>query len=140
MKLNPNKFQFGRTFRVKLLNKHISKHLLNAWFYEYGIKAITKGKIRIQHINAISRLLKRKFKKELKTRYNIALTTPVTQKPDESRMGKGKGQRSHWECNVKRGAVLLEFGGFVNKDKLYHSLGHLTEKLPLVSKINKVIY
>ncbi len=140
MKIAPKKFKYGRVFRIKLQNNNISNYLLNIWFYEYGIKAITKGKIKVQHINAISRLLKRKFKKELKTRFNISLVTPVTQKPDESRMGKGKGQRSYWEYNAKRGSILLEVGGFVDKDKLWKSLFNLRGKLPLVTKIIKVIY
>jgi ribosomal protein L16/L10AE len=51
--------------------------------------------MRSFHINAFTRLIKRRFKKELKFRLNVSLITPVTQKPREVRMGKGKGQRSH---------------------------------------------
>jgi ribosomal protein L16/L10AE len=46
-------------------------------------------------MNAFTRLIKRKFKKELRVRLNVSLVTPVTKKPREVRMGKGKGQRSH---------------------------------------------
>jgi ribosomal protein L16/L10AE len=46
-------------------------------------------------MNAFTRLIKRKFKKELSVRLNVSLLTPVTKKPREVRMGKGKGQRSH---------------------------------------------
>ena len=140
MKIAPKNFKYGRVFRIKLKINDVSNYLLNTWFYEYGVKALKHGKIKVNHINAISRLLKRKFKKELKTRFNISLVTPVTQKPDESRMGKGKGQRSYWEYNVKRGAVLLEVGGFVDKDKLWKTLYHLRGKLPLTTKITKAVY
>jgi ribosomal protein L16/L10AE len=47
----------------------------------------------ISHFNSITRFLKRIFKKTLKIRFNVSLVTPVTKKPREVRMGKGKGQR-----------------------------------------------
>jgi len=140
MKIAPKNFKYGRVFRFKIKSNSLASYLLNIWFYEFGVKALTSGKIKVNHINAISRYLKRKFKKELKTRFNIALVTPVTAKPDEARMGKGKGQRSHWEYSVKRGSILLEVGGFVDKDKLQTSLKGLKEKLPVVTKVIKVIY
>lgn len=140
MKQYPKNFNYGRIFRVKLKKNHLSKYFLNIWFHEYGLKALDSGKIRVQHINAISRLLKRNFKKELKTRFNISLNTPVTKKPDEARMGKGKGQRFCWEYNAKKGSILLEVGGFVDKDKLFKALKYLQEKLPLYTKIIRVIY
>ena len=90
MKEFPKKFKYGRVFRMKLKKQWNSKNFLNTWFYQYGIKALENGKIRAFHINAFIRLLKRKFKKELKVRLNIALVTPVTQKPREVRMGKVK--------------------------------------------------
>jgi len=93
MKEYPKKFKYGRVFRVKTKNNHYSKKYLNISFYQYGLKAIENGKIRLHHINAITRLVKKTFKKELKVRYNLSLVTPVTEKPREVRMGKGKGAR-----------------------------------------------
>jgi len=93
MKEYPKKFNYGRVFRVKTKNSSFSKKYLNVSFYQYGLKALENGKIRLHHINAITRLVKRTFKKELKVRYNISLVTPVTEKPKEVRMGKGKGAR-----------------------------------------------
>jgi ribosomal protein L16/L10AE len=51
--------------------------------------------LRLSHLNAFIRLIKRKFKKELSLRLNTSLIIPVTKKPREVRMGKGKGQRDH---------------------------------------------
>ena len=90
MKEFPKKFKYGRIFRVKLKNKQISVNFLNIWFYEYGLKALENGKIRLNHLNAFTRLVKRMFKKELSLRLNISLITPVTKKPREVRMGKVK--------------------------------------------------
>ena len=98
MKEFPKKFKYGRIFRIKLKNKQTSVNFLNIWFYNFGLKALENGKLRIYHFNAVIRLIKRKFKKELKLRLNISLITPVTKKPREVSMGKGKGQRDHWEC------------------------------------------
>jgi ribosomal protein L16/L10AE len=51
--------------------------------------------MRLNHLNAFIRLIKKTFKKELSFRLNVSLITPVTKKPREVRMGKGKGQRDH---------------------------------------------
>jgi len=73
-------------------------------------------------------------------RLNMSLNTPVTKKPREARMGKGKGQRLYWEYNIKKGAILIEVGGEVSKDKLFWCLNKLKEKLPVFTKITKLIY
>lgn len=59
--------------------------ILSIWF-----ESIRKCKIRLNHLNAFIRLIKRMFKKELSLRINISLITPVTKKPREVRMGKVK--------------------------------------------------
>ena len=93
MKEYPKKFKYGRLFRVKLKNKHKASSLLNVCFYEYGLKALENGKLSFLHLSSIMRMVKRKFKKELFIKLNIFMITPVTKKPREARMGKGKGQR-----------------------------------------------
>lgn len=141
MKEFPKKFKYGRVFRVKLKNKQSSVNFLNIWFYQYGLKALENGKIRLNHLNAFIRLMKRKFKKELNVRINISLITPVTKKPREVRMGKGKGQRSHWEGNIKKGMILLEVGGIkIPKQKLFRMLNLIREKLPVQTSIIKLTY
>ncbi len=140
MKEYPKKFIYGRVFRVKTKNSNFSRKYLNISFYQFGLKALENGKIKLHHINAITRLIKRTFKKELKVRYNISLVTPITQKPTEARMGKGKGQRVHWEFTVKKGFILLEVGGIVSKVKLYRCLNLINEKLPVSTKIIKLTY
>jgi large subunit ribosomal protein L16 len=92
-------------------------------------------------MNAFMRLIKRKFKKELSVRLNVSLITPVTKKPREVRMGKGKGQRSHWECNIKKGMILLEVGGIkIPKQKLFRMLNLVREKLPVQTSIIQLTY
>jgi large subunit ribosomal protein L16 len=95
MKEFPKTFKYGRVFRVKLKKDEKSKHFLNVNFFEYGLKALENGKITMKHLNAITRLLKKLYKKSIFIKYNISLLTPVTKKPLETRMGKGKGERDH---------------------------------------------
>ena len=141
MKEFPKKFKYGRIFRVKLKNKQISVNFLNIWFYEYGLKALENGKIRLNHLNAFTRLVKRMFKKELSLRLNVSLITPVTKKPREVRMGKGKGQRDHWECCIKKGMILFEIGGInLSKQRVFRMLNLIREKLPVHTNITKLTY
>lgn len=141
MKEFPKKFKYGRIFRIKLKHKQKSLSFLNLWFYQYGLKALENGKMRLFHMNAFLRLIKRKFKKELRVRLNVSLTIPVTKKPREVRMGKGKGQRSHWECPIKKGMILLEVGGSnISKFKLFRTLNLVREKMPVHTSIIKITY
>jgi ribosomal protein L16/L10AE len=64
--------------------------ILSIW-----VKSFRTCKMRLNHLNAFIRLIKKTFKKELSLRLNVSLITPVTKKPREVRMGKGKGQRDH---------------------------------------------
>jgi len=141
MKEFPKKFKYGRIFRVKLKNKQISVNFLNIWFYKYGLKALENGKLRLNHLYAFTRLIKRMFKRELSLRLNISLITPVTKKPREVRMGKGKGQRDHWECCIKKGMILFELGGIdLSKQRVIRMLNLIQEKLPIHTTIIKITY
>jgi large subunit ribosomal protein L16 len=67
------------------------------------------------------------------------LITPVTKKPLETRMGKGKGERSHWECSLKKGCIILEIGN-LSFDDLYYGLKLVSDRLPVLTKIVKLTY
>ena len=139
MKEFPKTFKYGRVFRVKLTTGEISKNFLNVAFYEYGLKILENGKLTMKHLNSINRLLKKLFKKAILIRYNVSMMVPVTKKPLETRMGKGKAERNHWECSLRKGSIMLE-GGKLMKDKLYYGLNFVLERLPVLGKIVKVIY
>jgi len=87
------------------------------------------------------RLIKRKFKKELSIRLNASLITPITKKPREVRMGKGKGQRLCWESNVKKGMIIFEVGGNVrSSEELHYVLSLVQQKMPVSTSIVKLTY
>lgn len=97
------------------------------------------GKITIKHLNSISRLLKRLYKKNIYIKYNVALIIPVTKKPLETRMGKGKAERKYWECPLKKGMIFLEISN-LSKINLKIGLKLVADRLPVLSKIVKIIY
>jgi len=139
MKEFPKTFKYGRVFRAKLKNIEISKSFINVSFLEYGLKALENGKITIKHLNSINRLLRKLFKKTINIKYNVFLSTPVTKKPLETRMGKGKAERSHWECQLRKGLIIVELGN-VKIDKLIYALNMVSLRLPVLTKIVKVVY
>lgn len=139
MKEFPKTFKYGRVFRVKLKKNQVSKNFLNINFFEYGLKVLENSKVTMKHLNSISRLLKRLYKKDIYVKYNISLITPVTKKPLETRMGKGKGERSHWECSIKKGSIFLEIGN-ISYDNLSYGLKLVSDRLPFKTKIVKILY
>jgi len=139
MKEFPKTFKYGRVFRIKLKKKEVAKKFLNVNFYENGLKALENGKITMKHLNSINRFLKKLFKKNISIKYNVSMLTPVTKKPLEVRMGKGKAERSHWECSLKKGCVLFEIGN-LDKDQLNYALNLVSNKLPISTKIVKLVY
>jgi len=139
MKEFPKTFKYGRVFRVKLKENEKSKNFVNVNFLEYGLKVLENGKITMKHLNSINRLLKKIFKKTIKIKYNVSLIIPVTKKPLETRMGKGKAERSHWECSLKKGCVIIEIGNLTD-DQLNYALGLVSIRLPVATKIVKLVY
>ena len=102
-------------------------------FGEYGLKAIENGLIRSNHIEACRVVVARKMKGVGKLWINIFPHKPVTKKPAETRMGKGKGELDHWVAVVKRGKVVFELSG-VPEDFAKQVLRLVSFKLPVKTK------
>jgi len=139
MKEYPKNYKYGRVFRVKLKNYEKSTNYLNIICYQYGLKVLENSKLTMKHLISINRLLKKLFKKNIFLKYNVSMTTPVTKKPLETRMGKGKAERSYWECSLKKGCIILEVGN-VSKNKLKYAFRLVSEKLPFLTKVVKLVY
>lgn len=80
-------------------------------FGEFGLKALDNGLLHSKHIEAARVSAARKMKGAGKLWISVFPAKPVTKKPAETRMGKGKGDLSHWVCPIKRGRILFEMGG-----------------------------
>lgn len=140
MKEFPKKFIYGRIFRVKLKKEKISVSNVNISFYNFGIKALEIGKLQVFHIKAIMKTIKKFFKKELNLRLNVSFVIPVTKKPLESRMGKGKAQRDYWEASIQKGQILIEFGGELDFDKIKKCFKLVIAKFPFKTKLVRLMY
>jgi large subunit ribosomal protein L16 len=80
-------------------------------FGRYGVKALEQGRITARTIEAVRRVMTRKFKRSGQIWIRIFPDIPVTEKPLEVRMGKGKGAPSFWICRIKPGQILFEMDG-----------------------------
>ena len=107
------KQQKGRSNRPP--NSGGSSNLKNLQFGKYGIKGLEAGRIPGKIIEASRRVITRTFKRGGKIWIRVFPDLPVTSKPLEVRMGKGKGGVSFWGCRVKKGQILFEMDGVSSK-------------------------
>jgi|TARA_B110000977_G_scaffold187098_1_gene253827 large subunit ribosomal protein L16 len=106
-------------------------------FGEYGLKVLECGRISARQIEATRRAITRKVKRRGKLWIRMFPSVPVTAKPVEVRMGKGKGAVDHWVCPVKAGKILYEIGG-LPKVIAYNALKSGSNKLSLSTRIVKL--
>lgn len=91
--------------------KGFAKKGSNVDFGDYGLLALKDGWITSRQIEAARVAITRKIKKSGKVWIRIFPDKPITQKPAETRMGKGKGAPEYWVAVVKPGRVMFEFEG-----------------------------
>ena len=102
-------------------------------FGEYGLKSIDNGLIRSNHLEACRVAMVRKLRGAGKLWINVFPHKPVTKKPAETRMGKGKGDLDHWVAVIKRGRIIFEISG-VPEDFAKSLLRLVAFKLPVKTK------
>ena len=107
-KVKHRKVQKGRT-------RGLSKGGNRVSFGDYGIQATEPGWITARQIEAARVAITRHIKRRGKIFIRIFPDKPITKKPAETRMGKGKGSPEEWVCVVKRGRVLYEIEGVPEK-------------------------
>ena len=107
--LRPKKTKFRATHKgyIRVLEQRSTK----IFFGWYGLKAIEPGLITSKQIEATRRAMIRKIKKSGKIWIRAYPDIPITSKPVEVRMGKGKGAVDHFVCRVKPGKILFEING-----------------------------
>jgi len=98
------KYQKGRIRGVK-------PNTTKLRFGRYGLKALATGRIPARTLEAVRRVITRKFKRTGQIWIRIFPDIPVSAKPAEVRMGKGKGSPSFWVARVQRGQILFEMDG-----------------------------
>ena len=105
---------------------------------DYGLQALEPAWITSRQIEASRRAIVRHIKRRGKIWIRIFPDKPVTAKPAETRMGKGKGSVDHWVAVVKPGRVLFEMGG-VPEEVAREALRLAGHKLPIKTKFVKRI-
>lgn len=103
-------------------------------FGTYGLKATTPERVTARQIEAARRAMTRHMKRQGRVWIRIFPDTPVTSKPVEVRMGKGKGSVDRWVCRVQPGRILFEIDGVPDEVAL-EALRLGAAKLPIKTKV-----
>jgi large subunit ribosomal protein L16 len=101
---------------------------------EFGLQALEPAWVTARQIEAVRRVLVREMKRRGKVWIRIFPDKPVTAKPAETRMGKGKGAVDHWVAVVKPGRVMFEVAG-VPENIARTALAQAAYKLPIKTQI-----
>jgi len=105
-------------------------------FGSFGLRALETGRLTSKQIEAARQAISRKIKKKGKLWIRIFPQLAVSAKPNEVRMGKGKGAFSFWVCPIKAGKILYEIKGLsiaVAKEALYAGASKLPINTQMVS-------
>lgn len=132
MFLQPKKFKYKKIQKGKLNKFNFKSNKLS--FGTVGLKALESGLISAKQIESARQAIVRKTKRKGKLWIKIFPALPVTKKPTEVRMGKGKGAVSHWTARVRGGTILFELCGISYKVAVT-AFKTGSAKLPIKTKI-----
>ena len=100
---------------------------------EFGLKAIEAGRINSRQIEAARQAYTRHVKRQAKSWIRVFPDKPITKKPLETRMGKGKGGVEEWVMSIKPGRIIFELAG-VSEELAREALTIAMNKLPFKTK------
>jgi large subunit ribosomal protein L16 len=132
--LAPKKIKFRKTMKGNMRGKAYRGSDVS--FGEYGLKAMEPGWITSRQIEAARVAITRHAKKGCKLWIRIFPDKPITRKPAETRMGKGKGNPEFWVAVVKPGRVIYEVSG-ISEQLAKEAFNLASKKLPLQTKFVK---
>lgn len=130
--LMPKRVKFRKAQRGRMTGKAYKGSRVS--FGDYGLKALEPHWITSRQIEACRVALTRKMKRDGKVWIRIFPDKPVSKKPLETRMGKGKGAPEFWVAVIKPGRVLFEVSG-VNRQLAEEALKLCSYKLPIKTKV-----
>ena len=130
--LSPKKTKYRKQFKGKIHG--VAKGGFSLNFGAYGLKAMEPERITARQIEAARRAITRQMKRQGRVWIRVFPDLPVTDKPAEVRMGKGKGAVEYWAARVHPGRILFEIDG-VADDVARQSLLLGAAKLPIRTKI-----
>ena len=129
--LQPKRTKFRKAHKGRIHGKAKGGTQLN--FGAYGIKALEPERITARQIEAARRAITRHMKRAGRVWIRIFPDVPVSKKPTEVRMGKGKGTPEYWAARVKPGRILFEIDG-VSNEVAREALRLGAQKLPIKTR------
>ena len=130
--LQPKRTKFRKKQKGRVKGIAQRGHTIN--FGSFGIKSLEAGWITSRQIEAARIAVTRKMKREGQVWIRIFPDKPVTKKPAEVRMGKGKGAPEYWVAVVKPGTILFELDGLSESEAL-ETFRKCSNKLPVKTKV-----
>ncbi|WP_020401301.1 50S ribosomal protein L16 [Kordiimonas gwangyangensis] len=130
--LQPKRTKFRKAHKGRIHGNAKGGTDLN--FGQFGLKATAPGRVTARQIEAARRAMNRHMKRSGKVWIRIFPDTPVTAKPAEVRMGKGKGSVDRWVCKVKPGRIMFEIDG-VNEELARGAFERAAAKLAVQTRI-----
>ena len=130
--LSPKKTKYRKQFKGRIHGVAKGATVLN--FGAYGLKALEPERVTARQIEAARRAITRHMKRSGRVWIRIFPDVPVSKKPVEVRMGKGKGTPEMWVCRVKPGRVMFEIDG-VAENLAREALALGAAKLPVRTKV-----
>ena len=126
--LMPKRVKYRKQMRGRMRGK--ATRGTEIAFGEYGLQALEPAWITARQLEAARRAVVRHVRRRGKYWIRVFPDKPVTAKPAETRMGKGKGAVDHWVAVVKPGRIVLELGG-VSEDMAREAMRLAAHKLPI---------
>jgi len=129
--LFPKRVKYRKQMRGRMKGK--ASRGVDVTFGDYGLQAVEPGWITARQIEATRRALVRYMRRRGKVWIRIFPDKPVTKKPAETRMGKGKGAVDHWVAVVKPGRIMFEISG-LSEEGAREAMRLAAHKLPIKTR------
>ena len=129
--LFPKKTKYRKAHKGRIHGNAKGGFSLN--FGAFGLKALQPERITARQIEAARRAITRHIKRQGRVWIRVFPDLPVSQKPAEVRMGKGKGTPEYWACRVKPGRIMFEVDG-VDVEDAKKAMTLAAAKLPIKCK------
>ena len=129
--LMPKRVKYRKQMRGRMKGK--ASRGTDVAFGDFGLQAVEPGWVTARQIEAARRALVRYMRRRGKVWIRIFPDKPVTKKPAETRMGKGKGPVDHWVAVVKPGRIIFEMAG-VDEKTAKEAIRLASRKLPIPTR------
>jgi large subunit ribosomal protein L16 len=129
----PKRVKWRKQMRGRM--KGLAQRGAEVHFGDFGIQALEPAWVSARQIEAARRAIVHALKRRGKIWIRVFPDKPITQKPAETRMGKGKGAVEYWAAVIKPGRIMFEVGGGLPEDIAKEALRLAQYKLPIKTKI-----